>query len=410
MSRPAIRLVALLVVAVAACSDSPHPTAPPSASFDARADRDMMKHSAWIGTSITAGICSSGLVARCQDQSWAAQLARFSGRELRIPLVSGTGCKAPIKAPLISFQLESGEPVTVSAADAICEPNAPGVVLPTDVLAIPGANTAHALNMTPELQTDGLGSRQYLRILLPGETQVTLAEKSGAKFISVELGGNDMLTAQVGLLFPGVTYQPYSTWAPVYDQIINRIGTVAKDGILVGLVHDVATFPGLRYGSELWADRVNFQSAFNVAVDANCDNSPNMIFVPAKVVGAVAQGLGRRAAGAGPYTLSCADVPGTVDYVLSPTDVTTLNGQLSFMNLHIETRAAELGFAHFELDAVYSAPKPTFSVVSLMTGSEPYGPLFTLDGIHPSAAGHRILAEAAAQALNQKYALAIPIP
>jgi len=37
------------------------------------------------------------------------------------------------------------------------------------------------------------------------------------------------------------------------------------------------------------------------------------------------------------------------------------------------------------------------------------GPFISLDGVHPSAAGHRILAREAAKALNVTYHLAIPI-
>jgi lysophospholipase L1-like esterase len=39
----------------------------------------------------------------------------------------------------------------------------------------------------------------------------------------------------------------------------------------------------------------------------------------------------------------------------------------------------------------------------MMTTNHPYGSLISLDGIHPSAAGARVLAEAAAQALDARY-------
>ena len=37
----------------------------------------------------------------------------------------------------------------------------------------------------------------------------------------------------------------------------------------------------------------------------------------------------------------------------------------------------------------------------------PYGPYFSLDGVHPSTAGHRLIANAAADALIARYALSI---
>jgi hypothetical protein len=38
-----------------------------------------------------------------------------------------------------------------------------------------------------------------------------------------------------------------------------------------------------------------------------------------------------------------------------------------------------------------------------LTSDTPYGPLISLDGVHPSAAGHHILAREAAKALNVTY-------
>ena len=43
-----------------------------------------------------------------------------------------------------------------------------------------------------------------------------------------------------------------------------------------------------------------------------------------------------------------------------------------------------------------------------MTTAQPYGPYISLDGIHPSAEGQRVLADAAAMALNSTYRLNIP--
>jgi lysophospholipase L1-like esterase len=42
-----------------------------------------------------------------------------------------------------------------------------------------------------------------------------------------------------------------------------------------------------------------------------------------------------------------------------------------------------------------------------MTSLQPYGTYVSLDGIHPSADGQRIIAEAAAAALDAKYGFGI---
>ena len=53
--------------------------------------------------------------------------------------------------------------------------------------------------------------------------------------------------------------------------------------------------------------------------------------------------------------------------------------------------------------------KPAFSVLGLMTTAQPYGPYYSLDGVHPSGLGSGVLADAAAQAINERYGLGIPL-
>ena len=116
------------------------------------------------------------------------------------------------------------------------------------------------------------------------------------------------------------------------------MAAVAKQGLLVGLIRDVGTFPGFRRGAELYDDRVMFSAAFNVTVAADCENSTNLLFVPVRVPVAVATGLKMKQLGAGPFTLSCTGAPPTIqDFVLTPDEQSIVNGQLA----QIRHRSAE---------------------------------------------------------------------
>jgi lysophospholipase L1-like esterase len=115
----------------------------------------------------------------------------------------------------------------------------------------------------------------------------------------------------------------------------------------------------------------------------------------------------------GPFTLSCANAPSSsliADYVLGPDDVAALNAQLVAMNAIIAGEAAARGFAYFPLSALYEDAnvKAPFNAVTLMTSTQPYGPLISLDGLHPTPAGSAVLAAAAARALNATYHFGIP--
>jgi len=44
-----------------------------------------------------------------------------------------------------------------------------------------------------------------------------------------------------------------------------------------------------------------------------------------------------------------------------------------------------------------------YSVIYQLTSATPYGPFISADGVHPSALGSAVLAQAAAKALNKTY-------
>ena len=111
------------------------------------------------------------------------------------------------------------------------------------------------------------------------------------KFVSVELGGNEVLNARNGIAIEGASMYPFAAWAPLYDRVLDEVGGVAKEAVVVGLIDDVASFPAFRRGYEMAAERATFKAAFNVDVAANCDNNENLLFVPILVPTAVGTGL-----------------------------------------------------------------------------------------------------------------------
>jgi lysophospholipase L1-like esterase len=413
------RLAALVVVAAAvaslsACSDNISPLDASSPTADRQgfpAIGDFQRYVA-IGTSLTMGVTSDGVNAASQQMSWPAQLSRLANREMTLPLISFPGCAAPIQAPLAGGVRVSGEPIGLPFLQRQCSPNEPGVVLPTQNLGIDGARTSAALNATPENPDPGHAT-QYPRVLPSGMTQVTAMEALNPKIVSVELGGNDILGARYGVYPSATEIVPVAEWEPVYRQIAARADAAAKHGVLVGLVNDIRNFPSFRTGDEIWAGRATF-APFNVVVSADCQNSTNLLFVAVRVPVAAATGAFYAANGLGQYTFSCQNAPSFTniqDYVLDENDVAGVNAQLAAMNAVIQDEATKRGFAYFALGALYDdvVTKGPFNAVTLMTSGQPYGPYVSLDGIHPTAEGYRVLADAAAKALNNTYNLGIPL-
>ncbi|MEP7344307.1 MAG: hypothetical protein ABI877_03525 [Gemmatimonadaceae bacterium] len=407
-----ITTIVLCTAAVTACTDDSAPSVvAPSASIDASTASPIFQQYVAMGTSITMGTQSDGTLAASQKQSWATQLSRRGGRSLTLPLITGFGCRAPFKAPLSSGLRISGEPVTTPTANLLCGRLDEGITLPTRNVAIAGATTQDALRTTPQTQPDPFYRKLYALVLPPNTTQLVAMRQQNPKLVSVEFGANEVLPAVSGVAIPGATIVPFTVWAPLYNALVDSVDMIANKGLLVGLIHDVATFPGMRNGNEIWSDRAMLLAAFNVAVSSDCNASANLSFVPVRVPTAVAIGLANRSQGLPPYPFSCADLGfGIADYVLTPSEAAIVNSAMAQMNAEVINVAVQRGFAHFELEALYGRPdlKPIFSSVSLMTSNQPYGPFISLDGIHPNAAGHSILTDAAVQALNATYNLGIP--
>jgi hypothetical protein len=403
----------MLVVTLGACADeATSPAAPPSLAQEQGAPAGLLPRYVSMGTSVSMGWQSDGLVASTQIDSWPAQLARLAGNVLEQPYISAPGCRAPFAAPLASGRRTSGEPILLPPAQYICAPLVPGFDLPTMNVAISGALTVDALNMTPELHPDPFSTRLYSRVLRTGQTQLTAALSQRPTYISVEFGSNEVLGARSGVAIPGVSIFPIALWKSAYSTLVGSVAGAVPRGVLVGLINDGGSFPSFRRGGELAADRASFLGAFHVDVNTDCDNSPNLVFVPVKVLSAVADGLGRRAGGLPPFPFSCADGGlGVVDYVLDPAELAIVNATLAAMNAYIRRTADKAHFALFYLEELYGRAdlKPPFSVVQLMTSSTPYGPYMSLDGVHPNAQGHAVLAAAAARALNTRYGIGIPV-
>jgi hypothetical protein len=397
-----------------ACSDEPVTAAVgpgPSLDLNAPTGTGWFHRYVAIGTSVSMGWADEGVYFSSQDNSWPALLARKAGREISQPYIAFPGCRSPFQLPLVSFKRLSGEALTVPDASLSCAPNQPGVTLPTQNVAINAATTSDALNDTPENASDAGNKALYARVLPPGTTQVQAMERQNPKFVSVELGANEVLRALSGvaIVHAAGTIVPPAAWAVDYDQLLDRVEAVVNKGaVLVGLVHDASTFPPLRAGAEIYADRAALSGAFNVTVNEDCNGSQNLVMVPRKLVPSIAEGLQRKQLGFPPASFSCAPGgPTTVDFILTPSEVATINGVLAQMNAHIAAEAQARGWAHFELEALYGRPdlKAPFSSVTLMTSPTPWGPYISGEGFHPSALGQEVLAQAAAAAIGGRFGI-----
>ena len=345
-----------------------------------------------MGASVTMGFASGGVVAASQQTSWAKLLADDAGATFTLPLIEAPGCNPPIAAPLGAFRRVDNS--SVLSTSAVCAANATGVVLPSQNVAVTGQTAADAVTANPAPGT------VTARVIASGQTQLTAMRAQNPTFVSVEIGTNELFQAFGG---QASSATPFTTFSANYQSIIISVSQSGAKALLALMPVDLAKFPSLRTGAEIAAQRTTFATQ-NVSVNANCDASTNMIAIP-KVLAAVVTGGVRASTGLSPFDLSCADVPGAIDGVLTAADITALNALAAQMNTFITLKASENGYATFSLGALYDIAKNgvTFDVNALLTSNAPFGPNISLDGIHPSAAGQQILMTAAKAGIIAKY-------
>jgi len=413
-SRSILAFTSIALVAATACTSDQAigPTAPLANESEGRG---VFQRYFAIGTSVSAGVQSDGLIAATQMTSWPAQLAGAAGRSLNLPLIDGTGCRSPLAAPLGLGKRISGEGAAEDAAQLSCAPLKAGVFLPVDNVGLNGARTHDALYTTPENigLTDQGNAKIYGRVLQSGQTQVSTMLATSPKLVSVELGANEVLEARYGIAIEGGNLASFDQWAADYDQVLDNVQKVSKMAVVVGLIDDLGHAAAFRTGDELSNDGGEFLENLYVAIQPDCQNSPNLIFIPFAVPTAAAYGAAYYQAHLGPYPFSCAGQgPTTPDFILTPSEQTTVNDLMHRMTAHIQSEATKRGFAYFALGSLYDRNdiKGPFSLGVVLGTAQPFGDYFSLDGLHPSALGQTILARAAAQALNDRYNLGIPQP
>jgi hypothetical protein len=369
-----------------------------------------------MGTSLTMGVQSDGVAYFTQQEDWTKLLARQAMAQYTQPLIAPPGCPSPLIAPLQLSRrmsgISAGSNVFANTADTACAPLGT-YTLPTNDVGIDGANTYDALYVTPETtQVETVKRRrQYRLVLPPRKTQVTAMMQQNPTLVSVELGANEVLGVTSGLMLPAARYRvpysfvPNSIWQPVYTAVLDSVKKTGAKALLVS-VPNVSNIVSFRAGDELWQNRAEFAN-FGVIVNANCQASTNLVFVPLKVGTAVATA---QATGT-PQNLSCADAPGTQDNVLTPADVATITAVVDGMNSFIQSQASANGWAFMDLNAVLAkgmANRGPYSVAKQLSCTRPYGQFVSLDGVHPNVQGYQEMANAAAAALNLAYDFEIP--
>ena len=358
-----------------------------------------------IGNSITAGFQSTGINDSTQRQSYARLLALSMGTQYHYASLAGRGCTPPLANVLTSTYVGTG------STGSTCDLRSTNSV--TDILnnvAVPGARVLDPIS------TSTVASNALTTIILGGKTQVQKALEAKPTFASIWIGNNDVLLASVyGVLTP-IPQSPgiVSTQAQFqvsYDAMIKQLLDSMPNlrGVLIGVIQ-VSGNPILSTGDTLFKSAgtkafINAATGKTVTVDPNCSGSASLVNI-LLLVQAIRGGLHPPIIScvAGVYPAPVGDI-----FILDAAEQATLKGVIDGYNSYIAAKAAAIGFAYYDPNPLLASQRATNAIPRLPNflaanaGTTLFGPLFSLDGIHPAAAGHVLIANGLMAVINAKY-------
>jgi len=364
---------------------------------------DIFRNYVAIGNSITAGWQSGGINDSTQQQAYPRLLSIQMGTPYKYASLVNPGCPAPIA----NFQTQAKVGGTTAPP---CSLRSPASV--TDVLNNVGVPDARVLD---PISATTVASNALTTFILGGKTQVQRALDARPTFVTIWIGANNVLqAAYTGILTPtpGISNGIVGTQAQFqtsYDAMIKQLqdSMPGIKGVLIG-VPDASSIPLMSSGA-LIASSPQIQGAMAViagkpvAVDPNCVGSAALVTTPLL--------LNLIKAGTHPPVISClpspADPTGTVGnlFVLDATERAQLSAFIAGLNAYIKGKAAAIGFGYWDPNPTLIGIRNTAQSLSFpsFAATGTFGTAFSLDGVHPSAEGQKLIANQLIPVINSTY-------
>jgi lysophospholipase L1-like esterase len=386
-----------------------------------------------VGTSISAGIQSGGISDSTQRQAFPYLLAQAMGLAPNsnwfYPGFTAPGCPGPYTNPLTGARVGGSGATDCNLISPVSVPGRQGYF---NDLGVPSIRAAQVLNIH-DLTYPATDTLFLAQFITGSRNPIDIVLAAQPTFVTLEIGANDVLGAathgNAALLTPVATFESQFT------AIADSIGlTGAK--VAVANIPNVTVIPHfsagvilfcLRYGGAECPAAAGLPPAtlpFSLAsfvVDSSCALSAfggvgdsMLVTFPAIATIAGTLQLG------GAATLNCAAGTATVNQgtgfvpagaVLTKATTIAIVTNVLTLDAFIQQQATTRGWAYVDLNGLLSshaAAIPKFP--ELATPDTLFGVLFSYDGIHPNAAGHKAIADAFVAAINGTYGTSLTPP
>ena len=373
-----------------------------------------------LGNSITAGYQSGGINDSTQRRSYAHLLARAAGVRFAYPALAGRGCAPPVADFLTQARLSvPGQPASTGST---CDLRAGTSFTATlNNVAVPGANSFDPTGV------EGGGYSALTQFILGGRTQVERAIEVNPTFATVWIGNNDVLGPATQGTTTGAT--PEATFRTNYAAMIDQLRAGSPElqkGVLIG-VADVTAIPVLVPAALLVPGSPIYSAQVRAIVETQLVGRPlALLNCPTTTQALVAFPLFAqlRAATAVlpaniPAPFACAPTTvqgfpqqlGTVG-ILDDEERAFYVARVTAYNAYIRAKADSIGFQYFDPNPTLLSLRQRGLVPLFPNLATPrvFGAYFSLDGVHPSTAGHLLFADSLRLRINSAYGATIPAP
>jgi lysophospholipase L1-like esterase len=408
-------LLLVLTLLVGGCKDGELLPPAPEAG-------DLFARYVAIGNSITAGWQAGGINASLQQVAYPNLLATQMGTPFNLPLLNAPGCPPPLTQIFPEPQRTGGDQ---APACALRDADTPEVL---NNVAVPEAEVVDVLS-----NTDADANPNALTtFILGGRTQIEAAREADPTFVSAWIGNNDVLGA--ALVGEPSLATSESEFTSRYTQMLDGLDQLPDlEGAALFSVVDVTQIPNLSAGAAYAAAIPQARAAGLVPSNFNLNACATSTALVPFQYGATLIGVAAALVDQGtplPVTLDCsqdltvedaventfAGVPGGVPPEISAViedvatvsllqndEISALRQRIQIFNAFISTQADDRGYAFVDVNTVLDQRSQQIPPFPDLTSNQPFGPVFSLDGVHPSSAAHEAVADAAIEAINGRY-------
>jgi hypothetical protein len=397
-----------------------------------------------VGDSLIAGEESACVVQRFQERSWVALAARSLGQDdFQQPWIQELAATNPLTSYPCAGATFSGTSVGVGVVSMV-GPNLNATLpRPYDNLGFNGSPTiADFVDLTVTVpgssELDNIAAK-VLRNFAGGPfyemSAVDQANMLEPDLVAFWGGNNDALNAMgAGVAILGVTLTPVASFTASFDEVMAGLSATGRT-LVVFNIPDVSSIP---YATTIPPIVVNPATRLPVVVDGQfvpllgpgdaafpcvpvapntgCPLPPgSLVTLPASSLLGQGIGIPRSLGGTGqPLPHGSFTPPSTLDVgvVLYPDDVALIQETTDGYNEAITSAVSTYGAILIDANALLRQVKAEGYEIGGITLTSTYvtGGLFSYDGVHPSAIGYGVIADAFIRTLNAATGTNYPRP